>query len=156
MESGSPAEEDEEQAAKGHASVRKSEKPWRGTEKGALLEDYSLLAHQFIAHLCRVHPSKPRFMMKVKGFLTRYWSRQQIRWLNCQCRSITFTAECQFTTTNSFSSGIKSSLNVSLALFPGLQSGVKKPWTGFSRWNLRGQTVRADRNPAYYAVFQSN
>ncbi len=51
MESGSPGEEDEEQAAKGAQPVRKQEKPRQETEKGALFEDYSLLAHQFIAHL---------------------------------------------------------------------------------------------------------
>ena len=53
---------------------------------------------------------------------------------------------------NKFFVGIKSSLNASLALFPGLWSGVRKPWTGFSRWNLRGETVRADRNLAYFAA----
>ncbi len=69
MESGSPAEDDEEQAAMG--PVRKPKKPRRETEKGALFEDYSLLAHQFIAHLRRVHPSKPSITMKVEGFPDR-------------------------------------------------------------------------------------
>ena len=48
--------------------VRKLKKPKRETEKGALYEDYSLLVHQFIAHLRRVHPSRPAIMMKVDGF----------------------------------------------------------------------------------------
>jgi hypothetical protein len=39
MESGSPAEDEEEQA------VRKLKKPRRETEKGALFEDYSLVVH---------------------------------------------------------------------------------------------------------------
>ena len=43
-------------------------KPKRETEKGALYEDYDLLVHQFIAHLRRIHPSKPSIMMKVEGF----------------------------------------------------------------------------------------
>ena len=48
--------------------ARKLKKPRRETEKGALFEDYSLLVHQFIAHLRRIHPSKPSIMMKVEGF----------------------------------------------------------------------------------------
>ncbi len=58
--SSTTAEDEEEEA------VRK--KPRRETEKGALYEDYSLLVHQFIAHLRRVHPSRPAIMMKVEGF----------------------------------------------------------------------------------------
>jgi len=54
-------EEVEEEGA-----VRKKHR--RETEKGALYEDYSLLVHQFIAHLRRVHPSRPAIMMKVDGF----------------------------------------------------------------------------------------
>ena len=57
------AEEDEE-----GGPVRKLKKPRRETEKGALFEDYSFLVHQFIAHLRRVHPSKPSVMAKVDGF----------------------------------------------------------------------------------------
>ncbi len=62
-EGGSQAVEEEEEG-----SVHKLKKPRRETEKGALFEDYSLLVHQFIAHLRRVHPSRPAIMMKVEGF----------------------------------------------------------------------------------------
>ncbi len=58
--SSTPADDEEEEA------VRK--KPRRETEKGALFEDYSLMVHQFIAHLRRVHPERPDIMMKVEGF----------------------------------------------------------------------------------------
>ena len=60
---GSQAEEDEE-----GGPVRKLKKTRRETDKGALYEDYSLLVHQFIAHLRRIHPSKPSVMAKVDGF----------------------------------------------------------------------------------------
>ena len=62
IDGGSQAEEEDEEAA------RKLKKPRRETDKGALYEDYSLLVHQFIAHLRRIHPSKPSIMMKVEGF----------------------------------------------------------------------------------------
>ena len=60
MEGGSQAEEE--------GPVHKLKKPRRETEKGALFEDYSPLVHRFIAHLRRIHPSKPSVMMKVEGF----------------------------------------------------------------------------------------
>ena len=65
IDGGSQAEEDEEPEG---GPVRKLKKPKRETEKGALYEDYNLLVHQFIAHLRRIHPSKPSIMMKVEGF----------------------------------------------------------------------------------------
>ena len=61
IEGGSQAEDEA-------GPVRKLKKPRRETEKGALYEDYNLLVHQFIAHLRRIHPSKPSIMMKVAGF----------------------------------------------------------------------------------------
>ena len=37
------------------------------TDKGALYYEYNFLAHQFIAHLRRVHPSRPAILMDVIG-----------------------------------------------------------------------------------------
>ena len=65
IDGGSQAEEEDEEAA------RKLKKPRRETDKGALYEDYSLLVHQFIAHLRRIHPSRPSVMAKVEGFPDR-------------------------------------------------------------------------------------
>ena len=47
--------------------VRQQKKVKRETEKGALWHEYDLPAHQYIAHLRRVHHSNLDIMMEVSG-----------------------------------------------------------------------------------------
>ena len=64
----SKREEEAEQQEQGlDPLVRQQKRVKRETEKGALWHEYDLLAHQYIAHLRRVHHSNCDIMMEVSG-----------------------------------------------------------------------------------------